>query len=150
MARGVKDAGSRTEITYHTPTAHFGHLNYVGEPWLDFIAPETGHAQDASRTEDQLRTARNAYGTGVWAGEPRYFNINFEWVNAAYRNPGVNEMRADAQAAENAGVTGYVYGDAGRWTWCQAFGDSTPCDANSVAASFGAGEAAVIDVFRSR
>lgn len=150
MARGVRDAGSRTEITYHTPTAHFGHLNYVGEPWLDFIAPETGHAQDAIRTEEQLRTARNAYGTGVWQGEPRYFNINFEWVNAAYRNPGVNEMRADAQAAENAGVTGYVYGDAGRWTWCQAFGDSTPCSANNIAASFGAGEAAVIDVFRTR
>lgn len=56
-------------------------------------------------------------------------------------------MRADAVAARNAGVTGYVYGDAGRWNWCGGFGDSTPCDRNDISASFGAGEEAVIDVF---
>lgn len=148
MARGIRDAGNRTEITYHTPTSEFDQLNYAGEPWLDFVAPETGHAQDAGTTEAELRTARNAYGIPVWQGEPRYFNINFDWVNAAFRNPGVNEVRADAQAAKNAGVSGYVYGDAGRWTWCAGFGDSTPCNANDIASSFGDGERAVIDVFR--
>ena len=149
MARGVRDGGSGLAITYHTPTSEFDQLNYAGEPWLDFISPETGHAQDAATTESELRTAKSAYGIPVWQGEPRYFNINFDWVNAAFRNPGVDEVRADAQAAKNAGVSGYVYGDAGRWTWCAGFGDSTPCDPNNVAASFGQGEAAVINVFRS-
>jgi|GEM_PF-6487941 len=148
MARGVRDAGNGLSITYHTPTSEFDQLNYAGEPWLDFIAPETGHAQDAPTTEAELRTVKSAYGMPVWQGEPRYFNINFDWVNAAFRNPGVSEVQADAQAAENAGVSGYVYGDAGRWTWCAGFGDSTPCNPNNVAGSFGAGEQAVIDVFR--
>lgn len=148
MARGVRDTGNGLSITYHTPTSEFDQLNYAGEPWLDFIAPETGHAQDAGTTEQELRTARSAYGLPVWQGEPRYFNINFDWVNAAFRDPGVSEVRADAQAAENAGVSGYVYGDAGRWTWCAGFGDSSPCDPNNVAGSFGAGEQAVIEVFR--
>ncbi len=148
MARGVRDAGNRLSITYHTPTSEFDQLNYAGEPWLDFISPETGHAQDAATTEAELRTAAGAYGIPVWQGEPRYFNINFDWVNAAFRNPGVVEVEADAQAAENAGVSGYVYGDAGRWTWCAGFGDSTPCNPNNIAASFGPGEQAVIDVFR--
>jgi hypothetical protein len=149
MARGVRDAGNTLSITYHTPTSEFGQLNYAGESWLDFVAPETGHAQDALATESELRAAKQAYGKPVWQGEPRYFNINFDWVNAAFRNPGTNEVRADAQAAENAGVSGYVYGDAGRWTWCAGFGDSTPCNANNVAASFGDGERAVIEVFRN-
>lgn len=148
MARGVRDAGNRLSITYHTPTSEFGQLNYAGEPWLDFISPETGHAQDAATTQAELESVASAYGLPVWQGEPRYFNINFNWVNAAFRNPGVAEVEADAQAAENAGVTGYVYGDAGRWTWCAGFGDSTPCSPNDIAASFGPGERAVIDVFR--
>ncbi len=147
MARGVRDAGNGLSITYHTPTSEFDQLNYAGEPWLDFIAPETGHAQDAATTESELRSVKSAYGLPVWQGEPRYFNINFDWVNSAFRNPGVNEVRSDAQAAENAGVSGYVYGDAGRWTWCAGYGDSTPCSPNNVAGSFGAGEAAVIEVF---
>lgn len=149
MARGVRDAGNGLSITYHTPTSEFDQLNYAGEPWLDFISPETGHAQDEATTENELRTVKSTYGLPVWQGEPRYFNINFDWVNAAFRNPGVDEVRADAQAAENAGVSGYVYGDAGRWTWCAGYGDSSPCSAGNVAASFGPGEAAVIEVFSS-
>jgi hypothetical protein len=147
MAAAVKAAGSTLEITYHTPTSHFDQLNYAGEEWLDFIAPETGHGQDATETEAELIAAANAYQIPVWQGEPRYFNINFNWVNAAFRDPGVDEVEADAQAARNAGVGGYVYGDAGRWNWCQGWGDSSPCDPDEIADSFGAGEAAVIAVF---
>ena len=33
------------------------------------------------------------------------------------------------------------------WTWCAGFGDATPCSPNDVAASFGPGEQAVINVF---
>lgn len=148
MATGVRDAGSQLSITYHTPTSPFNQLNYAGEAWLDFISPETGHSQAAAETESELRQVRQTYGLPVWNGEPRYYNINFDWVPAAFRNPGVNEVRADAQAAKNAGVSGYVYGDAGRWTWCAGYGDSTPCSAGNIAASFGDGERAVIDVFR--
>ena len=148
MADGVRDAGSTLDITYHTPTSPFDQLNYAGEPWLDFIAPETGHAQTPAETESELIAAANAYQLPVWQGEPRYFNINFTWVREAFRNPGVAEVEADAIAARNAGVAGYVYGDAGRWNWCGGFGDSSPCQRSNIAASFGAGEQAVIDVFR--
>ena len=147
MARGVRDAGNELSITYHTPTSEFDQLNYVGEPWLDFISPETGHGQTAATTEEELSVVSDAFDIPVWQGEPRYFNINFDWVNPRFRNPGIAAVRNDAQAAENAGVAGYVYGDAGRWTWCAGFGDSTPCAPNDIAASFGPGEQAVIEVF---
>ncbi len=148
MARGVRDAGNDLAITYHTPTSEFDQLNYAGEPWLDFIAPETGHAQDAATTQAELATVRQRYGIPTWQGEARYHHINFEWVPVAYRVPGTAEMRADAVAASDAGVSGYVYGDAGRWTWCAGFGDASPCSPDAIAASFGEAEAAVIDVFR--
>ena len=147
MAIGVREAGSRLSITYHTPTSEFDQLNYAGEPWLDFISPETGHGQDAAETGAELATAKAVYGLPVWAGEARYHHIDFTWVPEAFRRPGTAEMAADAQAAADAGVSGYVYGDAGRWTWCAGFGDASPCDANDIAASFGEAERAVIDVF---
>ena len=148
MANGVRDAGSTLDITYHTPTSEFDQLNYAGETWLDFISPETGHGQIAAETQSELLAAADAYQIPVWQGEARYFNINFDWVPAEFRNPGVAQVRADAVAASNAGVAGYVYGDAGRWNWCGGFGDSSPCDRANVWASFGAGEEAVINVFR--
>ncbi len=155
MAAGMRAAGNQTTISYHTPTSAgehgtFRHLNYAGEPWLDIIAPETGHQQPASETERELRLANQVYDIPVWAGEPRYFNITFDWINPTFRNPGVTEMVADAQAAKRAGVAGYVYGDAGRWNWCLfgVAGDATPCDPNRIEASFGTAERAVIDVFR--
>ena len=147
MAIGVREAGSRLSITYHTPTSEFDQLNYAGEPWLDFISPETGHGQDAAETGAELATAKAVYGLPVWAGEARYHHIDFTWVPEAFRRPGTAEMAADAQAAADAGVSGYVYGDAGRWTWCAGFGDASPCDANDIAASFGEAERAVIEVF---
>lgn len=148
MAAGVHDAGSTIDITYHTPSAFFDHLTYVGEEWLDFISPETGHNTTPQEIQDQLIIAGREYQLPVWQGEPRYFNLNFEWVVERFRNPQVSDVEADAIAARNAGVAGYLYGDAGRWNWCGGFGDSTPCDRNNISASFGAGEQAVINVFR--
>ncbi len=152
MARGVRDAGARQPIGYHTPTAFFNQLNYAGEPWLDFVAPETGHNQTADKTERELRTAVNTYDVPVWQGEPRYFGINFSsWIKPEFQNPGRAEVVADAQAAKRAGVGGYVYGDAGRWAWClfqNGNGDATPCNPNNIRASFGDAEREVIATFR--
>lgn len=147
MVDGIRDAGSTLDITHHLPSDYFDHFNYVGEPWLDSITPQTGHIQTAERTEEELVAVSDAYRLPVWQGEARYFNIDFDWIPEASRNPGVAEVRADAIAARNAGVAGYVYGDAGRWNWCTGFGDSTPCDSSNIADSFGAGEAATIEVF---
>ena len=147
MAQGLRDAGSDLDITHHLPSGFFDHFNYVGETWLDTISPETGHIQGADVTEAELIAVREAYGLPVWQGEARYYNISYDWIPADANNPGVAEVRADAIAARNAGVSGYVYGDAGRWNWCLGFGDSTPCDAANIADSFGAGEAATIAVF---
>ena len=152
MARALNDAGMTQPIGYHTPTVSFGHLNYEGEPWLDFIAPETGHSQGPTETEQQLRTVVDVFdGVPVWQGESRYFNINFDWQRDGFQNPGLPEVVSDAAAAERAGVGGYVYGDAGRWAWClfqDGNGDTSPCDADNVAASFGQAERDVIDIFR--
>ena len=147
MAQAIRDSGSTLDITHHLPSGYFDHFTYVDEPWLDFISPETGHIQEASVTEDELIAVGEGYGLPVWQGEARYFNISYDWIPAEANNPGVAEVRADAIAARNAGVAGYVYGDAGRWNWCLGFGDSTPCDAANIADSFGAGEAATIEVF---
>ena len=151
MAQALRDEGMSQPITYHTATASFDHLNYVGEPWLDFVAPETGHSQEAEATEEQLRIAVEAYDVPVWQGESRYFNINFDWQRDGFQNPGRAEVVADAEAARRAGVSGYVYGDAGRWAWCifqNGNGDTSPCDADNISASFGQAERDVIAVFR--
>ena len=128
MAAGVRDAGSTLDITYHTPTSFFDQLNYAGEPWLDFISPETGHTQPAEETELELLAAAEAYQLPVWQGEARYFNIIGSWIPDEFVSPDIEEMEADAIAARNAGVVGYVYGDAGRWNWCRGWGDATPCE----------------------
>lgn len=157
MAAAIRSTGNTIPINYHTPTSsgpngsgNFTHLNYAGETWLDAIAPETGHSQSAAETERELRNVRSAYNVPVWQGESRYYNITFDWIREEFRNPGATEVRDDALAARNAGVSGYVYGDAGRWNWCgfrSGDGDTTPCDPNNIAASFGAGERVVLDVF---
>ena len=147
MTQGIRDAGSSLDITHHLPSSFFDHFTYVGEPWLDSISPEMGHIQLADETEDELIAVGEAYGIPVWQGEARYFNISFDWIPEDRNNPGVAEVEADAIAARNAGVTGYVYGDAGRWNWCLGFGDATPCDSANIADSFGGGEEATVAVF---
>ena len=147
MTQGIRDAGSSLDITHHLPSSFFDHFNYAGEPWLDTISPEMGHIQLADETEEELIAVGEAYGIPVWQGEARYFNISYDWIPADRNNPGVAEVEADAIASRNAGVAGYVYGDAGRWNWCLGFGDATPCDSANIADSFGGGEEATIAVF---
>ena len=159
MASAIRDSGNDLPINCHGPTANgnesdpnntFRHLNYVGEWWLDAFAPETGHQQQPSETERELRAAIEAYDVPIWQGESRYFGINFDWVSPQYRNPGISEVVADAESARRAGVSGYVYGDAGRWAWClfqNGNGDSSPCDPNNISNSFGEAERRVLEVF---
>ncbi len=147
MARAVRDAGSPLDIAFHAPPFWNGSLFYAGEPWIDVAAPEIGHDRTIEEAEEHMRLAVEAYGVPVFQGEAKYFNSNFDWLDERWRNPGVTEVRAEAIASRNAGVSGYLYGDAGRWHWCRGYADTTPCDRANIADSFGAGEAAVIEVF---
>lgn len=140
------------EFNHHLPTAYSvsnpngdGHLNYTDAYWLDMVAPETGHTQTAAQTQSQLTRAVNAYIIPVWQGEARYFGINYPWVGS-FINPGVQEMIDDAQAAENAGVAGYVYGNGRRWGWCLS-SSTQACDVNNIGATFGPAETAVVNIF---
>ena len=132
------ELGVPQEVSLHTPVNLTGNGTfstsefnlYQDAPWLDAIAPETGHNQNEQFVLEALTNVRESYQLPTWQGESRYFNINFDWVRPEFRNPGVQEVVADARAALESGVSGYVYGDAGRWHWCAGFGDSTPCDSN--------------------
>lgn len=149
MAECMNNEGTDVVFNHHLPTARFGgHLNYTDADWLDIISPETGHNQTAAQTRIDLQAVKDAYEIPFWQGEARYFGINFDWVQAQFRNPGVAEVVADAQAAKDVGASGYVYGDGGRWHWCViANSDSSPCNANNISESFGEAERQVIELF---
>lgn len=147
MVGCMKNAGTQIKFNHHLPTARFGgHLNYTDASWLDMIAPQTGHNQNAAQTEVDLKAVVGAYSIPVWQGESRYFGIDYDWVGR-FRNPGLDEMVADAEAAKKAGVSGYVYGNGGRWGWCTSV-TTQACNPDNIAATFGVPETAVLNVFR--
>lgn len=148
MADAIRAEGSTIDIGIHLPPYEFDSLLYQDVDFLDFAAPEVGHNKTPARGQWEMEQAVDAYDVPVWMGEARYFNNDFLWLPVEWRNPGAAEMAADAQASKNAGVSGYLYGDSGRWNWCAGYGDSTPCDPNNIADSFGPGEDAVIAVFQ--
>ncbi len=147
MADAIRDEGSTLDIGIHLPPYQFDSLLYADVDFLDFAAPEIGHNKTPAEAQFEMEAAIEAYDIPVWMGEARYFNSNFKWLPEAFQNPGAAEMEADAQASKNAGVSGYLYGDSGRWNWCAGYGDNTPCDSTNIADSFGAGEAAALAVF---
>ena len=147
MADAIRGEGSTIDIGIHLPPAQFDYLIYQDVDFLDFAAPEIGHTKTPEQGQLEMEVAVEAYDIPVWMGEARYFNSDFAWVPDQFRNPGLDEMVADAEASKAAGVRGYLYGDAGRFTWCNVFGDSTPCDRQNIADSFGPAEDAVIAVF---
>ena len=147
MADAIRGEGSTIDIGIHLPPAQFDYLIYQDVDFLDFAAPEIGHTKTPEQGQLEMEVAVEAYDIPVWMGEARYFNSDFAWVPDQFRNPGIDEMVADAEASKAAGVRGYLYGDAGRFTWCNVFGDSTPCDRQNIADSFGPAEDAVIAVF---
>ena len=137
MADAIRDEGSTIDIGIHLPPAQFDYLIYQDVDFLDFAAPEIGHTKTPEQGQLEMEVAVEAYDIPVWMGEARYFNSDFAWVPDQFRNPGIDEMVEDAIASRNAGVQGYLYGDAGRFTWCNVFVDSTPCDRQYIADSFG-------------
>lgn len=157
MATELDSRSSETPIAYHTPTDNrqggtFDHLKYVGERWLTHLAVETGHQQEAPATGIEIARAIDAYGPGVVVGngEPRYHRINYDWVNAKYRDPQSAEMVADAIASRDAGAGFYWYGDGQRWHWATqgqqaaAGPDYAP---EQIALTFGSAEREVLRVF---
>jgi Ca2+-binding RTX toxin-like protein len=149
MADAIDDKGSTLDKGIHLPPYEFDSLLYADVDFLDFAAPEIGHNKTPSRGQWEMEQAVAAYDIPVWMGEARYFNNDFLWLPEVWRNPGAAEMAADAQASKDAGVSGYLYGDSGRWNWCAGYGDSTPCDQTNIADSFGPGEAAALAVFEA-
>ncbi len=147
MADAIRDEGSTLDIGIHLPPYEFDSLLYANADFLDFAAPEIGHNKTPEQAQWEMEQAVVAYDIPVWMGEARYFNNDFKWLPEEWRNPGAAEMAADAQASKNAGVSGYLYGDSGRWNWCAGYGDSTPCDPANIADSFGPGEDAALAVF---
>ena len=149
MADAIRDEGSTIDIGIHLPPFEFNSLLYADVDFLDFAAPEIGHNKSPEVAQQQMEAAVAAYDIPVWMGEARYFNNDFQWLPPQHRNPGAIEMAEDAQASKNAGVSGYLYGDAGRWNWCAGYGDTTPCDPTNITASFGPGEDAALAVFQN-
>ncbi len=147
MAQAIRDEGSTLDIGIHLPPYEYDSLLYADVDFLDFAAPEIGHNKTPAEAQWEMEQAVAAYDIPVWMGEARYFNNDFQWLPESKRNPGAIEMAQDAQASKNAGVSGYLYGDAGRWNWCAGYGDSTPCDRENIVDSFGLGEDAVIAIF---
>lgn len=149
MADAIRDEGSTLDIGIHLPPYEFDSLLYADVDFLDFAAPEIGHNKTPAQAQFEMEQAVAAYDIPVWMGEARYFNNDFKWLPVQWRNPGAVEMAEDAQASKNAGVGGYLYGDAGRWNWCAGYGDTTPCDPTNIADSFGPGEDAALGVFEN-
>lgn len=147
MADAIKDEGSTLDIGIHLPPFYANPLIYADVDFLDFAAPEIGHTKTPERAQWEMEQFVAGYDIPIWMGEARYYNSDYQWVPEELRNPGPAEVAADAQAAKNAGVSGYLYGDSGRWNWCSGFSDTTPCDRANVAESFGPGEPAVLSVF---
>ena len=147
MADAIREEGSTLDIGIHLPPYEFDSLLYADVDFLDFAAPEIGHNKTPEQAQWEMEQAVEAYDIPVWMGEARYFNNDFQWLPPQNRNPGAVEMAEDAQASKNAGVSGYLYGDAGRWNWFAGYGDSTPCDHTNIADSFGEGEDAALAVF---
>lgn len=120
MVSGLREAGATQQVGYHPPAipGPDGHLRFVDEWWVDFIAPQTGHCQDSDRTYDHLSNVVQATSKPVYAGELRYENISPSWCTPPGGSPvPPSSVLADVQAAHNAGVSAIVFGNNERWQW---------------------------------
>ena len=153
LAAGLDSVGATQPTTYHTP-ADVGwglrpaHLWMINEPWLDFLAPQTGHCVSAMMLADQLSSLGAATAKPIVAAEMRYetppgiLNHCGSAVTAA-------DVEADTRAALDVGVAGVVFGHQSRWSWGADDGRNIFLghDYNSVAITYGsAAEQAMLDL----
>ncbi len=120
MVSGLRQAGATQPVGYHPPAipGWGGHLRFVNEWWVDFIAPQTGHCQGGDATYQQLAQAVAATSKPVFAGELRYENISPTWCSPPGGAPvPSSSVLEDVQAAYSAGVSAIVFGHNERWQW---------------------------------
>lgn len=116
VVRGIKDAQaangfSGPQILLHTAPGQ--HLNYVGAPWLDAHAPQTGHCADAGTAVGWMQELANA-GATIWGnGEMRYEGIT--WSCNGNVPISAQQVHDDTLAMESIGLGNHVYGFDPRW-----------------------------------
>lgn len=117
VVRGIQAAeaangfGGAT-ILFHTAPGQ--QLHYVGAPWLDAHAPQTGHCADAATAVNWINELRNT-GARVWGnGEMRYEDI--AWSCNDMVPISADQVLADTIAMGNLGyMANFVYGHDTRW-----------------------------------
>ncbi|MBT8215719.1 MAG: DUF4038 domain-containing protein [Acidimicrobiia bacterium] len=141
VVRGIKDAQaangfSGPQILFHTAPGQ--HLNYVGAPWLDAHAPQTGHCADANTASNWMQELA-ATGAPIWGnGEMRYEGIT--WACNGNNPISPEQVRDDVVAMKNLGVMGnFVYGFDPRWN------ASTPGSTGMSASGVSAGLQLILD-----
>ncbi|MEE9415117.1 MAG: DUF4038 domain-containing protein [Acidimicrobiales bacterium] len=125
MSQGLRDGGAQQPITYHSSPLGDRYTEFAGEPWMDFLAIETGHCMTASRLEQVLGGIINnpskSHGKPVFAAEMRYEGFEPDWQGCAEHGPGrpvePSHIDADTRAALRAGVSGMLFGNDVRWLW---------------------------------
>jgi len=154
MVSGLREAGASQPVGYHPPAipGSTGHLRFVNEWWVDFIAPQTGHCQGASTTHNELKDVVNATSKPVYAGELRYEDINPSWCSPPGGSPvPPSSVIEDIQAAHTAGVSAIIYGHNERWQWGEHLnGGSNTGSAGALGSLGSPGEQLMMDYLRQQ
>jgi hypothetical protein len=117
VVRGIQDAeaangfGGATILLHTAPGQQ---LHYLGAPWLDAHAPQTGHCADTGTAVAWLNELHNT-GARVWGnGEMRYEDITWSCNGNVPISP--DQVLADTIAMGNLGyMANFVYGYDARW-----------------------------------
>ena len=117
VVRGIEDAQAANGFsgpTFLLHTAPGQHLNYVGAPWLDAHAPQTGHCADAGTASAWMQELANS-GAAIWGnGEMRYEGIT--WACNGNVPISAQQVRDDVVSMKNLGLmSNFVYGFDPRW-----------------------------------
>lgn len=122
MASGVRSAGAKQPIGYHTPSDEAEHQRFANLPWHDFYAPQTSHCTKPKEAGSSLASLVAAAGEKqVFAAELRYEAIEPPWRGCRIHGVGEpvtpEDVLTDVRVATEAGVDGIVYGHNERWQW---------------------------------
>lgn len=122
VAQGLTDGGVTKPITFHSSPLIPFMLEFIDEPWIDFLSVETGHCMPTSQMESVLNNAVNhPSGKDIYAAEMRYEAFEPSWTGCQEHGPGdpvlPSDVESDTLAALRTGVTGLLYGHDVRWRW---------------------------------